>query len=381
MKVLFIMNQVDKGGAALAFIELVLNIHKKYDVECVVLTGGENRINHICNDHLIENHTAHFKNFMTSPIKPRFIFRYIIGMRNRIGSFIANIECRNLDFNSFDLIYTNLDRIDFGANLSLKYNKPHVWHIREHLQGDFEVVSLMKNYVRYMERFDSEYVAVSESVMNAWIKRGIRPDRIHLIYDGVETERIKKKSCWFINDKVHLLFMGGITESKGQRRFLECISGIDNEYKKLFDITFFGNGSKNDKLELLKIAEDNHVCCFVHDYDNDIYSKICNYDVGITYSIAEGFGRVTVEYMAAGLCVIATDSGANPELISDGKDGYLISAENGETVKDLLIKLLKNRNTIILVGKNANSKSEQFSMTRHVDGMYRLFQDVLEAKT
>ena len=39
MRVLFFMNHVDYGGAALAYIELIEHLYQDYDVECIVYTG------------------------------------------------------------------------------------------------------------------------------------------------------------------------------------------------------------------------------------------------------------------------------------------------------------------------------------------------------
>ena len=57
--------------------------------------------------------------------------------------------------------------------------------------------------------------------------------------------------------------------------------------------------------------------CFsnsVHSYPTVSYTHLDVYK-------RQGFGRVTVEYMCAGLAVIASDCGANPELIQHDVTG------------------------------------------------------------
>lgn len=71
----------------------------------------------------------------------------------------------------------------------------------------------------------------------------------------------------------------------------------------MLKIDFYGNGSKRyikflkhklDEYQLDKIVTLNN-------YDTNIYKKLNIYDIGCTCSKAEGFGRVTVEYMLSGL--------------------------------------------------------------------------------
>ena len=56
-------------------------------------------------------------------------------------------------------------------------------------------------------------------------------------------------------------------------------------------------------------------------YREDVCSLLHEYDCGVMCSRSEGFGRVTAEYMMAGLPVIASDTGANPELVNEGQTG------------------------------------------------------------
>ncbi len=46
-------------------------------------------------------------------------------------------------------------------------------------------------------------------------------------------------------------------------------------------------------------------------------------DVGVMASQQEAFGRVTFEYMFSGKAVVGANSGATPEMIEEGVNGYL----------------------------------------------------------
>jgi len=65
-------------------------------------------------------------------------------------------------------------------------------------------------------------------------------------------------------------------------------------------------------------------------------------DVVAVPSHSEGFGRVALEAMAAGSCVVATETGGLCELIDDGVDGLLVSRRDPVALADGLARVLEN---------------------------------------
>ena len=55
----------------------------------------------------------------------------------------------------------------------------------------------------------------------------------------------------------------------------------------------------------------------------------------------EGFGRVLIEAMAAGVPVIGTRVGGIPEIIEDGVNGYIVSPDNPKELRDAIVKVLE----------------------------------------
>lgn len=377
MKVLFFMNHADKGGAALAYIELIENLHKNYNVECVVYTGKKNLINERCSKQGIENYSAFYRNFISSYHSPRFLWKIILCIRHFAGNYIAlkQIE-RQIDITSFDLIYTNLDRIDIGAIISKKYSIPHIWHIREHLDTDFKVISIYRDYVKYMKSFKSEFIAVSSSVKTAWVNRGFKSDEIRIIYDGVSINTIHKNLQKKDERKLKILFLGGYCKEKGQLDFLNTVSQLDRRVLNRIELSFFGSNLKKKKSNLEQFANKVGIRDIVNfnDYNKDIYFLIKEYDAGINYSIQEGFGRVTVEYMAAGLVPIVTNSGASKEIVENNKSGIVVERNNIEQLNAALITILDSQKRERL-SKGAILRASLFSMEIHSENMYTLFNE------
>jgi glycosyltransferase involved in cell wall biosynthesis len=66
------------------------------------------------------------------------------------------------------------------------------------------------------------------------------------------------------------------------------------------------------------------------------------FDVFLIPSLKEGFPNVLLEAMASKLPVIATRVGAIPDVIEDGKNGYLCKVGDIQTMRDRILKLIGN---------------------------------------
>lgn len=380
MKILYFMNHAGTGGAALALYDLIHEIMDEPNINIVVVTGRHNELNAMLDNLGIENYSAPFKNFMSTNKKPEWFWKIILKIRYIINKPIAirKIE-KMIDFQTVDIIHSNLNRIDIGAYFSKKYNIPHIWHLREHAEGDFHLLSIYKDYIGHMESYPSTYIAISNSVKEIWENRGLPAEKIKLIYDGV------KSNGW--NSKIErskgslkVLFMGGYNGNKGQEMLLEALTKVPKNIVNDMQVDFYGGGLNERKSFFDKIVIENNLQKVVslNAYDNNIYAKIPEYDIGINCSKAEGFGRVTVEYMMAGLCPIVSDTGANIELISDCETGLIYHYGDANDLAEKLIYLYSHRTQCTVLGNKAKKYAkDSFSMQRHAQFVINLYDSIM----
>ena len=110
---------------------------------------------------------------------------------------------------------------------------------------------------------------------------------------------------------------------------------------------------------------------------NDLYEIYKEYDVGLTCSRAEGFGRVTAEYMYAGLCVIGSNMGATPELIEDNKDGLIYDYQNIHELSRCIERIYNDRELLRYLSKNGKKSAIKFSSTRNAKEIYEVYLEIL----
>ena len=383
MKILYFMNHVDQGGAALALYDLIKELKDNYDdIVPIVVTGKKNGLNKMLEEIGVENYSAQYKNFMSSYKKPEWIYRVMLNVRYKMGQYCAIKRLEKIiDFSEIDIIHSNLNRIDIGAILAQKYKIPHIWHIREHGDGsDFKLTSVMRNPIRYMNSFNSYTSMISNSVEKVWELKGLNNKKMRLIYDGVRTElyNIETKQD---NRNLKMIFMGGYDKNKGQEDLIDALKTLPEDLKRLIQIDFFGNGSeKYIKYLKNKIYENGlEKVMKINSYQHDIWKHISDYDIGLNCSHGEGFGRVTVEYMMAGLCPIASDRGATPEIIENGITGIIYDSSSSEELKNSIIWALNNRKAIRKMGIDASEfAKKEFSMSKHAREIRELYYEVIK---
>jgi glycosyltransferase involved in cell wall biosynthesis len=101
-------------------------------------------------------------------------------------------------------------------------------------------------------------------------------------------------------------------------------------------------------------------------------------DLFVMPSVSEGMSNAILEAMATGLPVLATDCGANREVIIDGKTGNLFPCDDEERLSELILNLLQDTGKRLRMGKEARKRIlERFTVRRMVEEMERVYVEEL----
>lgn len=204
-------------------------------------------------------------------------------------------------------------------------------------------------------------------------KLGMSPKKMTMIYNGVEEAAHspnKKNKTGMLMDKtkINLLFVGRIDRQKGLDLFLNVYSRLALNHIHLYVI---GKGILEKKE-----STSNQSTTYLGWIDNkeiDKYYQEC--DAVIIPSRWEGFGLVAIEAMRNRKPVIASNRGALPELIVDGKNGYIFDLENMGHLENILLDL--NKNILQSLGDeghkifNHNFKAKRFCL--EIIKIYKFF--------
>lgn len=173
-------------------------------------------------------------------------------------------------------------------------------------------------------------ICVSNYERNLAALYGLPLEKMVVIYNGVDCVTTASLSSPFDDKVFNLLFVGRLDRSKGYDIALDIVSRLPAEGYRLAVI----GESVIDGVVCQKI--DNV------DYLGWIDSKelgryFANADILIMPSRWEAFGLVAVEAQSFSLPVVASNRCALPEVIIDGKTGYLFDIENPGKAAELIV--------------------------------------------
>ena len=382
MNVLIIADGDTRYGASRSLLHMAINLQQKSDLNITVVLNCNSDMVDLLKKHGCVVAIIHY-NLCIQPypeVSWWFPIRFVHqGMKYLYGRIFALKELKKIiKIEDVDLIHSNSSREDFSIMVGMKYHIPIVRHIREFGDKDYRCFSLRKNYINLLNETTSIFIAVSNAVREHWIKKGILENKIVTIYNGVLTrDYIKQKRLPLCYKKsINLVMVGSIVHTKGQDQAIQLMSILKDEDIE-FKLDLIGDGTWFilKKLKGQVKTSGLEACVRFLGYRKDVFDLLPNYDVGLICSDSEGFGRVTAEYMMAGLPVLASNTGANSELIREGVDGCLYSYGSVEDMKEKLMRIINNN----LGGENTYKYAvNNFSAKVNADNVYSIYKKVLE---
>lgn len=170
----------------------------------------------------------------------------------------------------------------------------------------------------------------------------------------ISAENLRDK--YIIDDSTPILmFTGRIRKSKGCETLVRALSKVcDLDWSMVF-VGTCKPADYNEKL--IKIAAEYGIADRIkfYGFSDNVPALISQATVGIAPSIVrEACPLAPIEFMQRGACMIATNNGAQPEYITDGKTGLLVPPADVEALADAIRKVLLHpelRQQIALAGQ------------------------------
>ena len=101
--------------------------------------------------------------------------------------------------------------------------------------------------------------------------------------------------------------------------------------------------------------------------------------VSVSVSESESFGVAVVEAMACGKPVVVSNVGGLPEVVEDGKTGFVVPPRNPEETAKAIEKLVLNRKLRIKMGNAGRERVKRlYDWSKCVEKMMNLYKEVLE---
>ena len=214
----------------------------------------------------------------------------------------------------------------------------------------------------------AKIVVFSEFAKKVHQKLGVPPAKLEVVYPGIALEK-SRGSKESRESKVQILFVGTWFERKGGPLLLEVFKKLAKVYKNIH-LTIVGPVPRYVSINHPRIKQVDFVPR--EDLMRDYFPKA---DIFVIVPPkVEGFGFAVIEAMAHGLPSIVSNVCALPELVQDGKSGFVVRPGRVGDLKEKLEILIKSQTLRKKMGEAARkSFSQKFSVEKSNERLLEVY--------
>jgi glycosyltransferase involved in cell wall biosynthesis len=279
------------------------------------------------------------------------------------------------------IIHTNVGPLDIANKVAEEKHIPHVWHIREYQDIDYNwrFFPGKKRYYHKIHSKNNHLIAITNGIYEHFNMR--ESDRV--IYDGVFEK--KKETASMSVKEDYFLFVGTISESKGVKFLIKAYSNYIKKGGK-FRLLIAGEGAKQYKDDCLKFTEENLLTnkILFLGFRSDVYELMQKAIALVVPSRFEGFGFITAEAMYNKCLVIGRNTGGTKEQFDNGFNlfnseiGIRFNSEEG--LRSSLYDVERNGISQYeqMIENAFSTVNELYNNQKHHELVLNYYQDILE---
>jgi L-malate glycosyltransferase len=214
-------------------------------------------------------------------------------------------------------------------------------------------------------------VCNSRAAAERLIERGLPEDKISVIGNGLPLEAFAESPC-LLPRRPGILRVGMIarmnTRAKNHLLFLQAASRLREKFPQV-EFILAGDGPLRGELERdgARLGLAGRVY-FLGDQRN-IPSVLASLDVSVLPSASESLSNAILESMAAGVPVVASRVGGNPELVNEER-GILFAPNSDEDFAASIAKVLSDEACRTALGHNARRFAQANFTAERMAGHY-----------
>ena len=338
INILYVITKLELGGAQKQLLSLVRGLDKE-KFNPYILTAYDGLLVDAAQD--IEGLKLIRCRFLDRPIQP---FKDILALFF-IYRFIKN--------NHIDIVHTHSSKAGILGRLAAKaagvrniIHTVHGWSFHNYQS------KITYHFYLFLEKlcasFSSAIIVVSQWDKRLGSQQAVgTQDKYKLIRYAVNYEEFKnnpeavgvRKEFGLSEADLVIGMVACFKRQKSPLDFIKLASAIKKDFGEVKFI-LVGDGVLRKQVSVLIKKLNLKKQIILTGWRNDIARILSGLDIFVLTSLWEGSPIVVLEAMAAGLPVVATDTGGISEIVGHGKTGYLVKPRDIEAFQDRLRELL-----------------------------------------
>lgn len=207
---------------------------------------------------------------------------------------------------------------------------------------------------------------------------GMDPDRIRVFPNYIRLPETSSRRRVTAEQEVSLVTGGRLVPHK---RFEDCLTALALLPNDNVSLRFYGENDERRDALIASVSSDhgmdNRIVEFGKLSYDDLIALLASSDIYVSTSIEEGFPITLIEAMAVGLPIIAVRRGAIPELVPEGRAGFLYEPGDLDGLVAAISRLIQNPTLRQELGDFGAEYAKQFDLVMGVETFYRVYQEAI----
>ena len=202
-----------------------------------------------------------------------------------------------------------------------------------------------KIFLKYVLKNTNILITQGNSWMNFYEKYNDNNIPIKVQQNWIDFKKYKVENREFDKNELNILFLGWVDKNKGIFDLLSVFKKIiQMKFHLKLNLIIAGKGRDFNllKSKIEKYNLSKHVSLLGWVNENKKLQLLKKSDIYVCPSYFEGFPNSLLECMASGIPSISTNVGSIPDVISNGKNGFLYDPGDNNELESLIISLLNN---------------------------------------
>jgi L-malate glycosyltransferase len=209
---------------------------------------------------------------------------------------------------------------------------------------DFHLKS--NSFSRWKHRQVDCFIAASEAIRRMLVGDGVPADRTVTVHEGVDVDHVLAapavnvhEAFWLPHRAPVVGNVAALVPHKGHRHLIEAAHLVVREVPDARFI-ILGEGELREQLER-QVREhqlEKHV--LLPGFRTDVLGCLKSFDLFVMSSVTEGLGTSLLDAMACSKAIVATQAGGMPEVVDEGRTGFLVAPRDHHAMARAIIRLL-----------------------------------------
>ncbi len=236
-----------------------------------------------------------------------------------------------------------------------------------------------------LRRRGTLFIAVSEFLRGRLLQSGYPPDRTIVHYNGVDLTAFAPAER--DSEDLTILSVGRLVEKKGMEYLLEAFALVAAKLPEV-RLEIAGDGPLRPSLE--RSASESGLSARVTFHGSLPHGEVaslmqnasivCQPSVTASDGDSEGLPTVVLEAAATAKPLVGTHHSGIPEIVADGKTGFLVAERDAGALADRLLSLLGNAELRRKMGEAGRRRiEEKFDMRKQAKRLEEIYSETISS--